>query len=125
MRVPQRFDMAIPGWLWPDNSFHGEESPSSHSSLEAADIENATGVFGILSNSIRLEILSSLYSQSDPIPYTDLRESTSVDDKGQFNYHLRQLKQFVQNQDGEYTLTERGEELVQHILSENQVILDE
>lgn len=117
--------MAIPDWLWPDNSFRAEKSQSSHPSLETAEIENVTGVFGILSNSIRLEILSSLHSRSDPIPYTKLRESTSIDDKGQFNYHLRQLDQFVQDQDGEYTLTERGEIIVQHLLSETQAILDE
>jgi len=74
--------MAIPGWLWPDNSHRNGEAQHPHESLETSEIENATSLFKILSNTIRLEILVSLHEQSDPTSYTELRESTSVDDKG-------------------------------------------
>ena len=114
--------MAIPGRLWPDSSVKNGKLQSSSAFSETSEIESATSVFEVLSNTNRLEILSSLHGQSDPISYTELRESTSVDDKGQFNYHLRQLEQFVRNQDGKYTLTEHGEELTQLVLSEDQIL---
>jgi DNA-binding transcriptional ArsR family regulator len=114
--------MAIPGRLWPDDSFGGDTEGSPDESFAVSQIETATDVFGILSNATRLEILASLYDRSEPIPYTELRESISITDKGQFNYHLRQLDQFVQGQDGRYTLTERGEKLVEEILSEDQIL---
>lgn len=113
--------MAIPGWLWPDNSLRDRKIPPSREFLEESEIESATSLFEVLSNTTRLEILSTLYNQSGPISYTELRNATSVSDKGKFNYHLRQLEQLVQNQDGEYTLSERGEELTQSVLSEDQI----
>lgn len=114
--------MAIPGWLWPDNSVRNGKTQSSSAFPEASEIESVSSVFEVLSNTNRLEILASLHNQSDPISYTELRESTSIDDKGQFNYHLRQVEQLVQNQNGEYTLTERGEDLIQSVLSEDQIL---
>lgn len=113
--------MAIPGWLWPDSSFRDRQTQPSSNFLEGSEIENATNLFEVLSNRIRLEILGTLYSQSAPITYTDLRDATSVSDKGKFNYHLRQLDQLVQNQDGKYTLSERGEELIQSVATEDQL----
>lgn len=113
--------MAIPGWLWPDSTAGTESTASPSDGLEASEIENATSAFEVLSHPIRLEILASLYSRSDAISYTRLRESTSVDDNGQFNYHLRQLELLVRNQGDEYTLTERGEELIAGVLSGEQI----
>lgn len=95
---------------------------SEDESFAVSKIETATDVFGVLSNSTRLEILASLHDQSEPISYTELRESISITDKGQFNYHLRQLDQCVQSRDGRYMLTERGEKLVTEILSEDQIL---
>lgn len=113
--------MAIPGWAWPNSSSRNRQTRPSREFLEESAIENATSLFAVLSNTTRLEILASLYRRSDPISYTELRDATSVSDKGRFNYHLRQLEQFVQNQDGEYTLSERGEELMQSVLSEDHI----
>jgi citrate synthase len=117
--------MAIPGWIWPDNTARNENIQSSITFSEASEIDSVTSVFEVLSNTNRLEILASLHRQSGPISYTELRESTSVDDKGQFNYHLRQLEQLVRNQNGKYTLTEHGEELIQSVLSEDQIFQHE
>jgi DNA-binding transcriptional ArsR family regulator len=113
--------MAIPRWLWSDTGFVDQKTQPSGESLRESEIEDAISLFSILSDTTRLEILASLHSQSDPISYTELRESTSVSDKGKFNYHLRQLEQFVQQQDGEYTLSERGEGLMRDVLSEEQI----
>lgn len=123
MRVAKNNSMmAIPGWLWPDNSHRNGGPQRPHESRETSEIENATSLFKILSNTIRLEILVSLHEQSDPTSYTELRESTSVDDKGKFNYHLRKLEHLVCIQDGEYTLTDRGEAFIQKVLSEDLIL---
>ncbi len=112
--------MAIPGWLWPDDRYR-DETQRPRKSLETSEIKHATSVFEILSNTTRLEILVSLHGQSEPISYTGLQESISVDDKGQFNYHLRKLDHLICTQDGEYTLTNRGETFIQRVLSEDLI----
>lgn len=67
--------------------------------------------FKALGNETRLEILRVLYQRmqetgsgpgGEPLPYSDLREAVGVEDKGNFNYHLRQL-------DGQF-VTDRGDE---------------
>lgn len=102
--------MTIPDWIWPTDE-----------SLSGVEIEAATDLFETLSNPIRLEILASLSDQPEPVTYTELRESTSIEDKGQFNYHLRQLNNLIRNTEGRYTLTERGEDLVKNVLTEEQI----
>jgi DNA-binding transcriptional ArsR family regulator len=113
--------MAIPDWRWSNASFRDQQTQSSTELLQESEIEAATGVFEVLSNTTRLEILAALYNQSDSLSYTELRNSTSVSDKGKFNYHLRQLEHLVQNQDGAYTLSDRGEELMRSVLSETEI----
>lgn len=113
--------MVIPGWLWPDSDSRAATERAPGECIDPAAIENASDVFGVLSNTTRLEILTALYGRSDPISYTELRESTSVTDKGRFNYHLRQLDRLVRNRDGEYALTEYGEELTRSVLSEERL----
>ena len=113
--------MAIPEWLWPNSDFRGREIQRSSEPLETSEIEDATTVFEVLSNTTRLEILVSLHDRSSPITYTELRDSISIDDKGKLNYHLRQLDRFVHNQGGSYTLSERGEELFGSVLSEGRI----
>lgn len=117
--------MAIPGWLWPED--HAEEQSelglsNVDKTPEATEIENATNAFGVLSNTARLEILASLYACAEPISYTELRESTSVEDKGRFNYHLRQLERLTRSEEGQYSLNQRGKELVQNVLTEEHIL---
>lgn len=113
--------MAIPDWRWSNAKFREQTTQSSTERLGESEIEAATGLFGVLSNATRLEILAALYNQSDSLSYTELRDSTSVSDKGKFNYHVRQLEQLVQNQDGQYTLSDRGEKLMRSVLSETEI----
>ncbi|RQG97861.1 winged helix-turn-helix domain-containing protein [Natrarchaeobius chitinivorans] len=64
--------------------------------------------FKSLGNETRLEILRVLYERTrgsgsweSAVSYSDLREAVGVRDKGNFNYHLRQLDgQFVEDADG-------------------------
>lgn len=109
--------MAIPNWLWPDGGCERRTLRSSQESLDIFEIESATGIFEVLANPIRLEILSILYEKPDPITYTELREGVNVKDKGKFNYHLRRLEPLVWNQDGKYTLADRGETLIRTLTS--------
>ncbi|SER41069.1 winged helix-turn-helix domain-containing protein [Natrinema salaciae] len=113
--------MAIPGWIWPDNQY-GDREVHHSPSVEGLEIEHATSVFEVLSNTTRLEILVALHERSGSLSYTKLREVVSVDDKGKFNYHLRKLEPLVCTQDGEYTLTNRGETFIQRIISEEIVL---
>ncbi|MFA9517448.1 citrate synthase [Halopenitus sp. H-Gu1] len=113
--------MAIPDWLWPTDDSHDIEVQDVDDTLSASEIETVTNLFETLSNPIRLEILTSLYNQTEPISYTELRESTSIEDKGRFNYHLRQLNQLIRNHEGKYTLTQRGDDLLENVLTEEQI----
>jgi citrate synthase len=113
--------MAIPHWLWPTEAPDDAPSPGSDPSLSAAEIETATDLFETLSNPVRLEILTALNERSEPISYTALRGETSIEDKGRFNYHLRQLDSLVCSHDGSYALTEDGEELVETVLADREV----
>jgi DNA-binding transcriptional ArsR family regulator len=113
--------MVIPGWLWPDSGSGKGATHSSGEIIDASEIDTATDVFEVLSNTTRIEILTALYGRSEPVSYTELRDSTSVTDKGRFNYHLRQLDRLVRSRDGEYALTEYGEELIRSVLSEERL----
>jgi citrate synthase len=108
--------MAIPAWVWPhDDGDERDEPARADDWLAASDVEDATDVFETLSNRTRLEILGSLYGRSGPLSYTALRDSTSIEDNGKFNYHLRRLEGFVRGRDGAYALTARGEALARTV----------
>ncbi|ELZ02645.1 DUF7347 domain-containing protein [Natrialba asiatica] len=116
--------MAIPHWLCSEN--HAAHEPSTaERSLEANEIETVTDALAVLSNTIRLEILTVLYNRSEPISYTTLRESASIEDKGKFNYHLRRLDGFglLYSDNGTYSLSQRGETLTRDII-EAQALRD-
>ena len=135
--------MAIPGWLWPqsqsdpasdrstatapsspppstvDEPLSTDTDPSTVAvaSLSAADLDAASSVFGVLSDSTRLEIVATLHAHSEPVSYTQLRQKTAVDDKGRFNYHLRQLDRLVESVDGSYMLNQRGTTLAERLVA--------
>lgn len=99
--------MAIPGWLWPGEQT--EAASANRPALDHGGIEAASETFDALSDPARLEILTALYDRDEPVPYTELREETSVEDNGRFNYHLRRLgEEFVAKRNGGYALTDRG-----------------
>jgi len=113
--------MAIPHWMWPREGSDDVPTPGAESSANEADIDTATDLFETLSNQIRLEILTALYGRSEPISYTALRGETSIEDKGQFNYHLRQLDSLVCSQDGRYALTDDSAELLETVLANREL----
>lgn len=104
--------MAIPPWLT-NPELVGSPSASQ------PDFGQASETFGVLSNPVRLEILGTLHEQAAPMQYAELLTELSVRDNGRLNYHLRQLDGLVANDDGVYTLTDRGERLIQEIATED------
>jgi citrate synthase len=115
--------MAIPNWLWPDGDLGTEVQ--SNTLTETSELESATDTLAVLSHTTRLEILTHLYDQSRPVSYTELRGSVAIQDKGRFNYHLRQLEELVRSYEGKYVLTQRGAELIQSVLSEERLLIEE
>lgn len=75
---------------------------------------SSTEIFGLVSNSTRLEILQMLVnaynsSPTDPwLDYTELREETEIRDKGNFNYHLDQLGDLVVKRPKGYMISSLG-----------------
>ncbi|MFT4882509.1 MAG: hypothetical protein ACI8U4_000003 [Natronomonas sp.] len=107
--------MGIPDWTWP-------EEKGLPDSLAATEIEEASDVFAVLSNEIRLELLTTLYQQPAPIPYTELRSEAPIHDNGKLNYHLRELDPFIEQVDGEYALTAAGRDTLRLLVEENEFL---
>lgn len=83
------------------------------------DTESTSDAFAALGDDTRVAILEALVDarREDPenpaLSFSALRERVGVADSGRFNYHLGKLRgQFVASEDGEYSLTEAGNEVV-------------
>ncbi|MFB6103185.1 MAG: transcriptional regulator [Haloplanus sp.] len=109
--------MAIPDWTW------GGTSDSDASTLpSAASLDPVSETLSTLSHPHRLEILLALTRADAPVDYSSLRAATSVDDKGQFNYHLRRLRgRFVVGGDDGYAPTAAGRSALRTILSDDHL----
>jgi citrate synthase len=95
--------------------------PDGASSLEAISETLAT-----LSEPSRLEILLALYDTDGPLAYSTLREATTIDDKGRFNYHLRQLREYFVTDDAEgYALTDAGRRVVDTVVTDDGIVGDD
>ena len=69
----------------------------------------AGSVFSLLSDENRIAILRALWEQQEPMSFSTLYDAVSIDDSGQFNYHLDKLRgQFVVRDEDGYTLTAAG-----------------
>ncbi|EMA41776.1 winged helix-turn-helix domain-containing protein [Halobiforma nitratireducens] len=86
--------------------------------------ERPADPFKALGNETRLEILRVLYDRGQAssevtgsvVPYSELRDAVGIADKGNFNYHLRQLDdRFLERDDGGYRLTFAGFEIAKVI----------
>ncbi|WP_231990820.1 winged helix-turn-helix domain-containing protein [Natronobacterium gregoryi] len=86
--------------------------------------ERPADPFKALGNETRLEILRVLYDRGQAngeptttvTPYSELRGAVGIEDKGNFNYHLRQLDdRFLERDDDGYRLTFAGFEIVKVI----------
>jgi hypothetical protein len=91
------------------------ESRSTKGDLDAAP-------FSTLSNKTRLRIVDTLYEETatevvaDTCSYSTLREAASINDNGNFNYHLDRLRdRFVEKVDGGYRLTFAGFEVAKSL----------
>ena len=116
--------MAIPSWLWPIDRFEQHSDGRLANPDEAPntrEIKNVINTFEVLSNQTRLEVLAILHSRTEPLTYTEIREATSVTDKGKFNYHLRRLDEFLSHQDGRYALNAHGHDLLQSVFIEDEI----
>lgn len=83
------------------------------------DTDSVSDAFAALGDDTRVAILEALADarREDPenpeLSFSALRERVGVADSGRFNYHLGKLRgQFVASEDGEYSLTEAGNEVV-------------
>jgi len=104
--------MAIPTWTWSD-------APVPEAPPSTAAVDPVAETLSVLANPHRLEILLALVRADGPLAYSSLRAATSVADKGQFNYHLRQLRgRFVADGDDGYAPTPAGRAAVRTVLTD-------
>lgn len=74
--------------------------------------------FAVLGNDTRMEILRILGESEQPLLFSELREQAEIDDPGQFNYHLNQLKgHFVRQTEDGYSLQAPGHRVIQAVVS--------
>ena len=80
--------------------------------------------FGVLSHDLRLEVLRVLADAreptsfaADPLPYSELAERVDTADSGNFNYHLRTLRDggFIERVRGGYRIRQAGVRIVRAI----------
>lgn len=89
------------------------------------DIEESdpTEIFDSLTNSTRIEILQALANAytdapNDPwVEYNELRDAVGIRDNGNFNYHLKQLDDFIVKRAVGYRLSRVGMELISTVTS--------
>ena len=97
------------GQSWTPVEERGVDSTESR----RAAVDPIADRLATLAEPARLEILLALAEAATPVEYSTLRAATSIDDKGRFNYHLRQLRgTFVANRDGGYALDQSGRRFV-------------
>ncbi|MEY7848877.1 citrate/2-methylcitrate synthase [Natrarchaeobius sp. A-rgal3] len=90
-----------------------------------SSLEPVSETLSVLSEPNRLQILLALAEREEPIAYSTLRASVSTEDKGQFNYHLRQLREyFVADREEGYELTDAGRTVVDAVLTEDRLLED-
>lgn len=86
--------------------------------------EAATEAFSVLSNQTRLLTLLALWEAYDPfaednaVPFSELYDRVTIDDTGNFNYHLDKLSNgFITRTDAGYELSSAGLALVQTVVA--------
>ncbi|MDS0476761.1 citrate/2-methylcitrate synthase [Natrinema sp. 1APR25-10V2] len=93
--------------------------------VRSTALEPVSETLAVLSEPDRLELLLLLADRDDPVAYSTLRASSSIEDKGRFNYHLRQLRDYfvVRGEDG-YGLTDAGRSVVETVLTDERLLED-
>lgn len=102
-----------------------DQTQSQAQTDDRTALERPADPFKALGNETRLEIIRVLYDRMQDagggfggaaLPYSALREAVGIEDKGNFNYHLRQLDgQFVADEGDGYRLTFAGFEIAKVI----------
>jgi len=93
----------------------GMESPVEHVDLEEISPNEA---FAILGNETRIETLRVLWERDEACSFTELCNAVAPDSKGNYNYHLEQLRShFVRKTDEGYVLRYTGEQVVRAVLT--------
>jgi citrate synthase len=91
---------------------------SEHATVDS--LEPVSETLAVLSEPTRLEILLGLFDGDTPLAYSALMDTTSIEDKGRFNYHLRQLRgYFVRDTADGYALTDAGRTVVHAIVTDD------
>ena len=101
------------------------QADSSHLATHTATgtLEPISETLATLSEPARLEILLALVDGDDPLAYSTLKDATSIEDKGRFNYHLRKLRgYFVRNGTEGYVLTDAGRSVVDAIVTDDALL---
>ena len=91
---------------------------------ENAGERRAHEAFAALANEYRMEIVETLWNRrsthptapDEPTPFSELFAASSLDDKGQFNYHLGKLVgPFLTHPEDGYTLTHAGRNIARAV----------
>lgn len=89
------------------------------SSGGAGDL-SSIDAFGLLTNDTRIDILLALWRRRGPQTFSELQENAGVEDPGNFNYHLEQLRgTFLLERDEGYDLTRAGRRALTAIFAED------
>jgi citrate synthase len=92
---------------------------------DSGSLEPVSETLATLSEPARLEVLLALFDAEDPLAYSALKAATSIEDKGRFNYHLRQLRDyFVRDGPDGYALTDAGHTVVHTIVTDDGIVGD-
>ncbi|PGF16239.1 citrate (Si)-synthase [Natrinema sp. CBA1119] len=111
-------------WLPVENRYVAGDSVVRHP-VESSSLEPVSETLAVLSEPSRLELLLLLSDRDDVVSYSALRASSSIEDKGRFNYHLRQLREyFVAKREAGYELTDAGRTVVRSVLTEGRLADD-
>ena len=74
--------------------------------------------FAVLGKETRMEVLKVLGDAEEPLSFSEIRERLGIDDPGQVNYHLKQLRgHFIQQTEDGYNLLEPGNRIIQAVVS--------
>lgn len=87
---------------------------------EAPSIErqSTADTFKLLANETRIDILRALSDSQGGQQFSKLFDSVTINDTGNFNYHLSQLTgTFVKKADNAYELTHAGEQIIGAMLA--------
>ncbi|WP_266081977.1 DUF7351 domain-containing protein [Haladaptatus caseinilyticus] len=91
--------------------------------MTADDLAAPRAAFSVLSHEVRLDILLSLFEKwegewTEPRGYAELMQTVGIEDSGQFNYHLNELRgSYIRRVDDGYVPTAAATALYRAVLA--------